>query len=60
MWWALVYNPCNEQGMVAKKSCKGVLNIRLGDDLHLAAFIAAFNASTSANEFIKRVVQQKF
>jgi len=50
---------CDEQGIPPEKPCKGSLNVRLGHDLHLAASIAAVNASTSTNEFIKRAVQQQ-
>ena len=49
---------CEAQSIEPEKPCKGSLNIRLGHDLHLAASIAAFNASTSTNEFIKRAVQK--
>jgi predicted HicB family RNase H-like nuclease len=52
-------NDCNRLGVEPEKPCKGSLNVRLGHDLHLAAAIAAFNASTSTNEFIKRAVQQQ-
>jgi len=50
---------CKELGIDPEKPCKGSLNVRLGHDLHLAASIAAFNESTSTNEFIKRAVQQQ-
>lgn len=50
---------CKEQEIDPEKPCKGSLNVRLGHDLHLAAAIAAFNESTSTNEFIKRAVQQQ-
>ncbi len=50
---------CKEQGLDPEKPCKGSLSVRLGHDLHLAASIAAFNESTSTNDFIKRAVQQQ-
>ncbi|WP_240778955.1 type II toxin-antitoxin system HicB family antitoxin [Shewanella sp. SNU WT4] len=49
---------CAQQDIQPEKPCKGSLNVRLGHDLHLAASIAAFQASTSTNEFIKRAVQK--
>lgn len=49
---------CAGRGDTPEKPCKGSLNVRLGHDLHLAASIAAFNSSTSTNEFIKRAVQK--
>ncbi|MDP6969375.1 MAG: type II toxin-antitoxin system HicB family antitoxin [Gammaproteobacteria bacterium] len=50
---------CHQQGIEPEKPCKGSLNVRLGHDLHLATAIAAFNASTSTNEFIKRAIRQQ-
>jgi len=52
-------NDCAAQNMAPEKPCKGSLNVRLGHDLHLAASVAAYQASTSTNEFIKRAVQQQ-
>jgi len=52
-------NDCDMQGIKPEKPCKGSLNVRLGHDLHLATAIAAFNASTSTNEFIKRAIQKQ-
>jgi predicted HicB family RNase H-like nuclease len=49
---------CRQQGITPEKPCKGSLSVRLGPELHLAASIAAFQASTSTNEFIKRAVQK--
>jgi predicted HicB family RNase H-like nuclease len=49
---------CAQQGISPEKPCKGSLSVRLGHELHLAASIAAFQASTSTNEFIKRAVQK--
>ena len=43
---------CIQQKISPEKPCKGSLNVRLGHDLHLAA-VAAYQASTSTNEFIK-------
>ncbi len=50
---------CRARGIEPEKPCKGSLSVRLGHDLHLAAAVAAFNASTSTNDFIKQAVQQK-
>ncbi len=50
---------CIQQGATPEKPCKGSLNVRLGHDLHLAASVAAYQASTSTNEFIKKAVQQQ-
>lgn len=50
---------CIQQKISPEKPCKGSLNVRLGHDLHLAASVAAYQASTSTNEFIKRAVQQQ-
>nr|WP_041405604.1 type II toxin-antitoxin system HicB family antitoxin [Shewanella baltica] len=49
---------CAQQDVTPEKPCKGSLNIRLGHDLHLAASVAAFQASMSTNDFIKRAVQK--
>lgn len=51
-------NDCIQLNIAPEKPCKGSLNVRLGHDLHLAAAVAAYQASTSTNEFIKRAVRE--
>lgn len=50
---------CSEKDIAPEKACKGSLNIRLGQDLHLSASVLAHQRATSLNELIKSAVSEK-
>ncbi len=50
---------CKNQGVEPAKPCKGSLNIRLGQKLHLSAAVMAHNETTSLNDLIKSAVSEK-
>ncbi|MEI7901150.1 MAG: type II toxin-antitoxin system HicB family antitoxin [bacterium] len=50
---------CAEVGKQPLKSCSGTFNVRIGSELHMAALIAAKQANTSLNDFVKQAISDK-
>ncbi len=50
---------CAAVGKQPLKSCSGTFNVRIGPELHMAALIAAKQADTSLNDFVKQAVSDK-
>ncbi len=50
---------CARNGIEAKRSFKGSLNVRLGEDLHQQVATRAYSAGVSINDWLKNVALEK-
>lgn len=50
---------CEELGRDADKTMSGTFNVRIGQNLHKSAFLAACNAGQSLNDYVKAAVEEK-
>ncbi len=50
---------CAKHGIEAKKSFKGSLNVRLGEDLHQKVATGAYLAGVSINDWLKNAAMEK-
>jgi len=47
---------CAKIGKEPEKPCKGSFNIRIGHDLHLAAYLRAKEINVSLNEYVRKTI----
>ena len=50
---------CKTQGIVPEVPCKGSFNVRIGNELHTKAALAARQRGVSLNEFVKSAVRHE-
>lgn len=50
---------CKENNKEPNQTFKGSFNIRIGEELHRAAAVAAAKSGINLNEFVKKAIQEK-
>jgi predicted HicB family RNase H-like nuclease len=50
---------CRNQGIEPQKPYKGTFNVRVGEELHRAAVIAAKQRDMNLNELVKRAIERE-
>ncbi len=50
---------CQDQGIEPQKPYKGTFNVRVGQDLHRAAVIAAKQRDMNLNELVKQAIERE-
>lgn len=50
---------CERRGVLPDQPCKGTFNVRVGEEIHRAAAVAAARAGINLNEFVKVSIQEK-
>jgi len=51
--------PNCRRGLHPDQPCKGTFNVRVGEDIHRAAAVAAARTGVNLNEFVKVSIQEK-